>query len=815
MDDLADSMLAPLLVFAPLLLLTLTACNGGVEAGLGSAGTGPERTRSLLEERPSRVLATTDQRVVQEFEGWGTAARRGWAQGAQKLAGEHFAMNAAPRAELWLQATGPQDREVQVVARSKDGRGRVDVLLNEHLLGTIELHARLESFDFVAPAVMWERGANVLAVQATDSAMEAADAWGVRAVHIEPEERFDAETASLDPGVSASWDMLPASAGLIDLEARTKGAGELLVEAQHLQPGDARVLFSRTLTRESDGRFRLRRPLPASDGAPIRLSLTWAAATGEPPVELERLVLYEDEPRERPPVLFISVDTLAAQNMSIFGYERETTPRLAERLGDFVTFDKARSNSPWTAPSYASQFSGLYVSSVRLSDEQRKAEQVPFGVGEYRIPEDRVTLAELFAGRGYRTAAFLDNRFLLSLSGFRQGFDRFDTEAALVDLADHSMGAEYVFAKALEFMTADQARPPFVFAQVLDVHGPYFPMEPYRGTFSSGLDRAQEEQVPVTQRQGFYFGEAPEYIARARFEELPESVPRELLRADYDEKVLEIDDRIGVLLDDLAAAGLYDDALIVISADHGEAHGDHGAYFRHGLVYESQIHVPLLVKLPGQVRGGARVDGPVQLVDLLPTLADIIGTPLAGPHHGRSLLPLLLDLPGARAESPVTLSEASTFDHRTLVDGRWKLIEWNPTSGSVASVLSSHHAQREVYSVAPDVFLDLVGEPPVVPGGRMAAALEALAETNPKLAFELGQQVRSMGPRYELYDIQADPFEQRDLAAEHPELVDTLRVRLHAELDRAVADRRHGEGRVLELSDEAKAQLEALGYVAE
>ena len=797
---------------ALLCALPLVACGSEGPELPQVPGIQDPNVRSLLEEHPSARLETTGELIAETGAGWGPAAKQGWQSAGKRFGADVVAVNQAARAELWLDATGAEERTIRIEARATKQPGHVEVLLNGELLGNVRLLERQREFTLAAPASLWERGRNVLAFRAVDEAFEEAGMWGVGHVEIEPHELV--ESASMMPGSSVSWDLLTTSSGLIDLVAKG-GAGTLFVEGRRIFADGERVEFEEAVTADEQGLLRLRMPFESTGGAPTRLTLTWGApqlGAGGAPLELLTLTLYEDEPAPRPPVLFLSVDTLAAKNMSVYGYDRETTPKLQARLGDFITFDQAHSNSPWTAPSYASQFSGLYVSSVRISEEQRKAEQVPFGVGEYRIGAARTTLTELFAGRGYRTAGYVDNRFLIELTGFGQGFEVFDGKAALRDVRDHEMGAEYVFGEALDFLLEPDARPPFVFAQVLDVHGPYFPMEPYEGTYSDRVDPEDSTLLPVTERVGVMYREVPPYITKARHDEVPDEISGALLRADYDEKVLEMDARIDALLEELEQAGLYDSMLIVISADHGESMDDGDFYFTHGLVNQDQIHVPLLVKLPGQKGGGTRRSEPVQLVDLLPTFAEGLGVDTDQPLHGHSLWPLLQ---GQAPETHPLFAEASAYDHRGIRRGRWKLLEWHPRRASFAAIISAPFAQEFVRQLSPEVFEKLLGTERAVPGDQIADVYDSMLANNPTAANELGRQVRGMGPRYQLFDLEADPFERRDLAEEHPALVEELRLLLQAELARALEDRRHEEGRPQELSEETKAHLEALGYVAD
>lgn len=776
----------------------------------------PENARSLLAGSPTTVLETARTLRPTVGGGWGSAAASGWSNNVEPGGAQLGVRNRLARAALWIAATRPVAREVRVAAWTLAGRGRFEVELNGVALGTVAFEEEERAFAFEAPALLWLRGRNELAVRALDPGFQDAETWAVGAVEVTPPARYDAAKQALAPGVEVAWDVLTTSAGLLDLEAHTRGStGRLVVRVERKLPDEqaqaAHIVRAEVVADEA-GVLRYRCPLPLSNRTPLRVSLRWSAADPGQALSLDRVVLMEDAPAERPPVLFISIDTLAAQNMSVYGYARPTTPNLEAFQADSVTFTNARANAPWTVPSYASQFTGLFASSSRIPEEQRAAEGIPFGPREYRIGPERQTLAELFAARGYRTAAFVDNLWLLEVSGLRQGFEVFDGAAARVDVEDHSMGAEYVFKEALDFLSADADRPPFVFAHAFDVHGPYHPQAPFAGTFSNGVDVDASPQLSTSPSNKALFGEIPEYIAKRRWPDLPELVPSALLRADYDEKVLEMDARIGELFDELRAAGLYDELLIVVSADHGESMEDHHYYFRHGLVYESAIHVPLMVKLPDQEHGGVRVSDPVQLVDLLPTFAEALGLAPAGAAHGTSLMPLM------RAEDAAPrslLSEANLFEHTALIDGGWKLIEWRPTGAAIGGILSTPAVQELLYAQDPNAFEALVGQAPLATGDAIAQAYKDLNADNLGTFSVLMKLVRDTEALYELYDLERDPFEQRDVSAAHPDRVAALKALMDSALEEAHAERRLVQGAAMELSAATKAKLEALGYVTD
>jgi len=681
-------------------------------------------------------------------------------------------------------------------------------------LDVLQLGDALAEYSFPIPAALWSRTSNELR-------LETVSGKGVvlmGPLTITPGEAYDRRAQTLDPGVTVTWELLLRDGGLLDLDVTARAAGTLTVDFRLGAPGTAPGAAVQTdvFSLTTSERFPVRVPLPAPGRDLLHVTLAWQADSGQDAaLELHAVRVFEDTPFERPPVLFVSVDTLAAQNMSLYGYDRETTPRLAAFAEDCVTFTAARANAPWTVPSYTSQLTGLYPAANRLTAERRKELGVPMGVLDYRVPQSRTTLAEQLQAMGYRTAAFVDNPWLGNVPGVRQGFDVFDTTAAKVELQNPEMGMRYVLPAGRSFLEPQSAdsRPPFAFIQILDVHGPYMPHPPFEGRFATEVEGSDPDPLPVVETPHAIFGTVPSYIASQRLSsEGASEVSGAALRADYDEKVLELDAFFGEFIDELHRSGLYDQTVIVFSADHGESMEDHDFYFRHGLAYDSAIHVPLMVKLPGQQHGGSAVTTPVQLVDLYSTILELAGQDAAWPGHGRSLVPALRG--GALDLHPV-YTQSNLLRQASLVHGTWKLIASAPREATLEALLTFPPFQERFYEREREVFVELFNGPPPVEPSHIVATCQALEREDPGMQWELLQALRTYEPHLELYDLEADPFETHDVASAHPERVAKLRELLTEESARATPYRNFEEVGPIALGDEMKAELEALGYVTD
>lgn len=772
---------------------------------------GPVAIRNLLEAAPSRTLEVQAYYTPAPLVGWGRAEGVGWADRLQSIDDVVCAYTRAASGVVKLLGKANVDRTLSFQVASLGGPQTVNVTFNGLVITEVQAGRSLVQADTLVPASAWLEGTNELRFETQSGSGQIA----VAHIDVSNPQEFDDQEAVFDSGVLAEWDVLLASGGLLELQGTADVAGlvEVVLSASPFGDTQRAELAREAYPVQAGEPFTKRLPINARPGNLLHVSVHWVADSGAGELDLELLGLFEDQPFTLPPTLFISIDTLSAQSMSVYGYDRETTPRLAAFVADSVLFEQARSNAPWTVPSYASQFTGLYASSNRITEELREALGLEIGKLDYRVPSSRLTLAEMLRAAGYRTAAYLDNPWLSSIPGLEQGFDIYDTRAAEASIEDGDMGIRFVLPAARRFIEASHERPPFVIAQALDVHGPYHTRAPFKGHFADRVDPNAKPPLPVANTAAPVFGAVPKYIAELRMGDSPDGhVSGALLRADYDEKLYELDAVLGDFFDELKRDGLYDELLIVLSADHGESMEDHEFFFRHGLVYDSATHVPLMIKLPGQRFAGTRVSTPVQLVDLFPTFAEWMGLDLGGYGHGQSLV---ASMENGTVEPMPSLSEANMLMQTSIVVGQWKLIESRPKEVVLGSALTFEPFQQELYRQMPDEFQALFGGPPPIASHRIVDACKALKQEAAASHWQLTKRVREFAPHYELYDLRADPEERTNLAAQDPERVAALLAVLESERARAQAHRVFEDETGPGLSDDQKADLEALGYVSD
>ena len=330
-------------------------------------------------------------------------------------------------------------------------------------------------------------------------------------------------------------------------------------------------------------------------------------------------------PEPRPDVVVYLIDALRPDHLGAYGYRRGTSPNLDAFAAGALLFENAIANSAWTRGAIASLFTGLYPRSHGVLGR------------DDALPPDTVTLAGLLRDAGYTTVAVATNGNVSPPFGFDVGFDSWEQLPEQRTEAIHQY-SDIATARALEWLAANEAAaaargdtqrdPFFLYVHTTDPHEPYTPPSPFRERFvqpsDHGLFRPLQERVD------------PALAADPM-------LTREQINLDfidlYDAEIAFNDAQFGILMQRLKELGVYDGALIVMLADHGEAFLEHGKWGHGTSLYAEQINIPLLVKLP-QGRG-ARVVALSQQVDVLPTILGVAGVEIPSQVQGRSLLPAI------------------------------------------------------------------------------------------------------------------------------------------------------------------------------
>ncbi len=449
-----------------------------------------------------------------------------------------------------------------------------------------------------------------------------------------------------------------------------------------------------------------------------------------------------------PPILLVVLDTVRADRTSTYGYARPTTIQLDAVADAGVVFRDATAPACWTWPSHASLFTGTppWVHGARLIGGAASGGAGVEGLEVSALRPELPTLAERLRAAGYDTRAAVANEWLRPELGLTRGFER---------VVHHPADAE-VTRVAEDEIVRERARPLFLFVNYLSAHSPYregpgpWSADGRLDPPSPGLEPYLTEDAPrginLARRAE---GDDRDGYTRFLAGEL-QLVPRDLetLGALYDAGVRGADFSLGRLL--TAWTRRFPDGVVAVTADHGEALGEHGQLYHLGSVYPEVLRIPLVLAAPGRLPAGVEVAAPVQLQDLYATLLELAGVE----RSEGSLL---------RA---IEAAEAGEAWSRPVAAAAWPNAFW-------ASEL----------------------------GGRYRHAWRLYREPGYALVW-------SDEGDAELYDARLDPGMLRDLAAEQPERTAELLTRAREHFGEVETV----EPQALEISDELREQLKALGY---
>jgi arylsulfatase A-like enzyme len=423
-----------------------------------------------------------------------------------------------------------------------------------------------------------------------------------------------------------------------------------------------------------------------------------------------------DDPR--PNVLLVSIDTLRADHLAAYGYERETAPSLTRFAREGARFANSYAQASSTVPTHASLFTGRY----------------PFQHGSYHVGlpvrDEELTLAERLRRLGYRTFGGASSVRFRGKAGFDQGFEVFER---FDELAKNER-SEALTDRFLEWLQAVD-EPWFAFVHYFDPHQPYAPPEPWRSQWHPGLERPRPEGTS----DYLYFQDGPDRV-------VPEGV-LDYLRALYDGEILFLDAQLERLVAALAPEPGTSGTLVVVTSDHGEEFKEHGGFSHSRRLHEELVRVPLLFWWPGRIPAGTVLERPVQTIDVLPTLLELVSGESPEALPGRSRAPELL-AGGEPASESETASEPVLAQIRA---SRWALTA--NLDGSRFKYVSRDDAPHRLYDLVDDPGEQsdlLVDRPEVVTALRdLAAALGVGSDTSAAagtpVSTELSERLREIG----------------------------------------------------------------------
>ena len=498
--------------------------------------------------------------------------------------------------------------------------------------------------------------------------------------------------------------LLRLYAGMAPESFGAPGDGARLVARFHPADGSAAIELGRVeLDHKSNSRQRSWREL-SFELAPV------AGMSGE--LELASEDLGEDEegvrdidpvlistpriePRAGEPgafnVLLIGIDTVRADHLSAYGYERPTTPNLAALAAEGVLFSSARSQAPWTLPSFSSILTSLYPS-AHGAGRGGHDEWTPIDPGS-------TSIAEVLARLGWETQGIVANGLISPHYGLDQGFDGYRFAWAMESV-------ERDTPEVMSWIDSHQHTPWLLFWHAMDPHLPYvvdqefqdaFVDPDYDGQFESrGRMNVPFQVLDPREGRRWYTHEGPP--------PMPQITPADAryISDAYDAELAELDRAVGQVLDALRASGQWERTIVAFVSDHGEGLGDHDHYHHGYTLFEDQVHIPMLLRIPGEE--ARTIERPVASIDLAPTILGALGLPQHEEFQGVDRL--APDAP----DDDAYFMEYPTYDssaQKAWVKGRFKYLHdpWFRTE-ALYDLISDPGERSDVAGAHPEVVLE-------------------------------------------------------------------------------------------------------------
>ena len=400
---------------------------------------------------------------------------------------------------------------------------------------------------------------------------------------------------------------------------------------------------------------------------------------------------------KKPNVVLITMDTVRADHLSCYGYRRQTSPNVDNLSREGVIFKNTYATTSWTLPSHASIFTGLYPSrhgADHKSDTPQDIDSMDKNVNYWnklvlsnftKLSNAHHTLAEILKDEGYKTAGIIGGIFCTSIFGLEQGFDYYDDEIPSFNIkffvvyqaTDLFFSLDDIFAQrgylgkriavhlndsACTWLEKNSEHPFFLFINYMDAHTPYLPPPPYERYFANIPKEIITSRNPkfdasyITAERVFM-----DSVMNNNHPVTPEGM--ELIVSQYDGGIRYLDYCLGLLFDKLKALNVYDNTLIIVTSDHGEAFGEHHQMEHGRTLYEEGLRVPLIIKYPAVNKQPGVVEHRVSLVDLMPTILAQLHYPVPSEIDGK---PIEEATNNILAELKLTAFETRTKNPRDL-----------------------------------------------------------------------------------------------------------------------------------------------------
>ncbi|MCP4201598.1 MAG: sulfatase [bacterium] len=510
-------------------------------------------------------------------------------------------------------------RDLELVLRGrpvpKSAPAQVEIAVNAKVLRKIELKPKFRRYRIKLPASALRRGENRLYL--TYSGQADAVAWyeigllsGVASARppavIQSSRSLFLPFGSqvtvpffAPPGAELRFDEISVrGAGLLKVQVRRDGApDETYEQAESIE--DAVFAFG------------------GEDWTAVRLTLT--ALPGSAGGERDGISLVEpgvwgaerffgavkedlsEDTEARPNVIIYLVDTLRADHLGCYGYERPEgpiSPRIDEFAAQATLFENSVANTSWTRPAVATIFTGMWPAAHQVN---RTKDQ---------LAPQTTTLAEVLQEAGYETVGFIANPNAWRRFGLGQGFDVYQHITG-----DYPPSSRRINSSVAEWLDGRQDDKPFLlYVHTVDPHDPYNPPPEFRERFAPGT----EELLALPKKERWRVGYRDDLVNL------------------YDGEIAHNDESFGLFVDDLEARGLWRDSIVIFVSDHGEEFQEHGSWTHGRKLFSESIRVPLIIKWPGQSQGQRRADL-AQQIDIPSTVLSELALPWPGAFEGRDL----------------------------------------------------------------------------------------------------------------------------------------------------------------------------------
>ncbi len=592
---------------------------------------------------------------------------------------------------------------------------------NQHDLKTVRLPEEGLVISLSVPVEVQRYGLNLFEVQPSHWIIDGERSIGVRCSDI----RLSYEHPEIDPGappVSVNGDSILQRPGtviseyfILPGEPILKGSGALRFEsgsaAAHLEgevsltlthtDGRQDTVFKRTLKEfVKSPEFTIEHDLSSFDGEMAGFTLSYSARAPEgtdvdasllPSLAWTNLALSGttaepagpelEEVRGPYNVFVILFDTLRADHIEPYGATDTKTPNMTALARQGVTFLDSHVNQPWTRGSVATMLTGTYpwVHGVLHNNSS--------------LPPDLPYLPEMLRAKGYKTMHILHNSTISSDFGFVRGYDAFHrawgdpVESDLRALKSPEERADYTWDNFVRpFLSEDADDPFFIYLHEIDPHGPYTPESPYDAMYDTGY----AGHIDLT----------PTLMWLARHNRINLSyAEKEYLRSRYRGEISFMDDYLGRLLEHMNNDGLRDDTLLLFLSDHGEEFLEHGSLNHRNSLYEELLRVPMIFSLPGVLPSGQKTFTPIEMVDITPTLLDLLGFDPAAEMQGRSMLPVLAGGGAPPIHRPTFAHKGSSHEGKgesSVHYRQWKLYK------KTVDMYFDDHYQYELFNLEKD-----------------------------------------------------------------------------------------------------------------